>query len=102
MSKKPRVPPMGAAHEWVLLGEYKIELGHHEAKRILENPEDIAISFQERAQLETVQGPGCAKCGIHAKDGIGKPCLGERRLENVRENVELAHVRSKIWTPGSS
>ncbi len=95
-----KVPPMHAnMHRWTLIGSFELKLGEGETRRIIEEPEDIAIGWRERGELVKVFGPGCEICGVHAKEGLGTPCKGADALEAVASRKAL---QDKIWTPPGS
>ena len=91
-----RVPPLTRQHEWVLIGNFQIDLDGSETRRILEAPDDIAVSWRQRGELTHVTGPGCRVCGGHASEVMGKPCPGGTELEQA---VKAREVREGIWTP---
>ncbi len=90
--------PPGDLHKWTIIGSFELPLGELETKRIIEEPEDVAIGWRERGQLVKVMGPGCEVCGVHAKVGLGTPCKGADALEAVAARKSL---QDRIWTPES-
>jgi hypothetical protein len=100
VTKRPaRVPELHRQHRWVVVGQFQFGLSEFEARRVVEAPDDFALAWREKAELGQVHGPGCFDCGIHAKEGIGKPCEGPARLRRLQETA-AGPSSNKIALPG--